>query len=79
MPLILWVFLINHQFQQANFHLMRYEPKRWTACSCCYGNVTKIHKHTNRIADFMGAPDQPSHAGSNKPTFSQITHALPET
>ena len=26
----------------------------------------------------MGVPDQPSHCGSNKPTFSQIKQAVPE-
>ena len=41
----------------------------------------KIHKPTNRnrdILDYMDVPDQPSHCGSNKPTFSQIKQAVPE-
>ena len=55
--------------------------KRWTECSWCYGNVMKIHKHINRnrdALDYMGVPDQPSHCGSHKPTFSQVTQAVPE-
>ena len=55
--------------------------KRWTEWSCCYGNVKKTHKNINRnreALDFMGVPDQPSHCGSNKPTFSQIRLAVLE-
>ena len=44
-------------------------------------NVMKKHKPTNRnrdAFDYMGVPDEPSHCGSNKPTFSQIKQAVPE-
>ena len=56
-------------------------PKRWTDYSCCHGNVMKILKHTNGnrdVSESMDVPDQPSHGHSNKPTFSQITQAVPE-
>ena len=55
--------------------------KRWTEYSCCHDNVMKIQKHTCRNKDsfdYIGVPDQQSHCGSNKPTFSQITQAVPE-
>ena len=56
-------------------------PKRWTEYGCCYGNVMKIHKHSNTIRDapdFMDVSDQPSHGHTKEAPFSQITQALPE-
>ena len=41
----------------------------------------KKHKPTNKTRDtldYMGVPHQPSDCGSNKPTFSQVTQAVPE-
>ena len=48
-------------------------PKKWTESSCCHGNVAKNYQPTNRnrdVLDYMGEPDQSSHCGLNKPTFS---------
>ena len=43
--------------------------------------MKKIHKPMNKTrnaSDSMGVAEQTSNGGSNKPTFSPITQAIPE-
>ena len=57
-------------FSQIAEALLEIWPKRWTEYSCCHGNVTKNTNRSKYTVDYMGVPDQLSHCGSNKPTFS---------